>query len=573
MPEIMPEILNDLLSNNYKIYFDTCSLMQPSAWPYIAEVLIPALKTGGASVIVPIRVLEELRKLKNKEGDTGTLASSGLEAVALLLGSGVLELSGGESDTFVDNYFLYTFTRQRLQHNLSLITQDRKLALDVHGLENHRSVQMRKKILLLKIEKGVLVEWELNGSHDTTSVTVKRKAKLQVSTVPRMIGDMVKDEVISVGKTPTTGDTVSFPKYGKFVLGTRAAKTPNGDIYHASRGMACVIYSPETVFQPEKFKKLEKMLQMPVSIKGVCWPLDMVRVKGVNDEFVSCLMPGFAGGPMDETIFSNVQIKENFPHWTRKELAEVCLTTIKKIKKLHDINVLVGNISPSNIFVKSEKEVYFIEADTCQVEDFPGPHTSMDFIAPELRGEKNGAYYDLATLLFMILLPGRHPFSAGAGSGPDDRVRLQKFPYPLGESGSRYTPGVPWKYIWSNLPYRIKHMFCSVFIEGAHISPCEWTKAFQEYLLLLGNGYINNEIFPSQRKIINPCEVACARCGAKETQERKWIENLIAEGKIYLCEACLEKLRRGKDGGASNGRPKYQSVHRQSDSPDTHRLA
>lgn len=533
--------MKNILLTDYRIFFDTCSLMDPIAWSYIPNVLIPMLKEQGASVVVPLRVLDELRKLQSKEGETGEKASSGLSTVALMLSSGVLELLGNdERDTFADNYFLYTFIRLRLKHNLALVTQDKKLALDIHDLGNHRSVQGRKKILLLKIDNNELVEWNFNGN----IIESEKKAKFEVCTQPRK----KRVHSIPIGKVLLTGDVVVSQKYGKIVLGEQAVKTKSGYIFHCPGGLVCKVYNSKSLTTFQK-QKIDKMMEVEVQIRGVCWPLDTVYTPDGN--FVGYLMPNFAGGSLKETVFSKKSLGECFPGWTRLDLVDLCLTWLKIIIQLHDVNILVGDVNPSNIFVKSSKEVYVIETDMFQVEDFPCLQRNMDYVAPELRSYKPGTYlqtkeqeeYALATLLFMIILPGKHPFSSHDGSLT--RLRSLKFPYPLGEKTNHNTPGKPWIYIWSNLSFRIKQLFSNVFREEQSIAFITWLKALYEYRHLLSNGYLNKELFPEKRKIINPCEVTCARCGIKETQEQKFIESIEAEGKNYYCENCLTEIRRG----------------------------
>ena len=401
--------------SKYRIYIDTCSLMYPTAWSYVLNVLIPGLRSASASVTVPSKVINELNKLHGRGGDTGLHAASGLKLIAAMLEAGVLELSGADDDTFVDNYFLYIFTKLRLKHNLALVTQDKKLALDIYNLGNHQSVKGQKAILLLKFNQQGLVEWVFNG----------------------------------------------------------ASQELQG----------------------------ERMLRVGVKAE---------RPAGIS---------------VKDAIFSVDRLANTFPRWTRRNLVGLCIDIATKVDRLHRANVL-GGIDPSSIVVYGDGTAGITNVGKSQ--------------EVELEQE----YYDLAVLLFMVLLPGKHPFSPGTGSGPGDKVRLLEFPYPLGKQrGSRRTPGAPWKYIWSHLPYRIKQMFYSVFNENARIPPGEWVGALRDYLRLLESGYLSDEIFPAGQKILNPCEVACTRCGAVSVQERKWIESLEDEGKSYLCEDCLEMVR------------------------------
>jgi len=530
---------------DYRVFIDTCSLMEPTAWTYIRETLMPVLKAQKASLILPLRVLKELRRLNGKEGvdsETASKASSGLATVALMLGAGVLEIMGSEEEsTFADNYFLYTFTKLRLKYNLALITQDRKLAFDIHNLANQRSVQGRKKILLLKIKNGELVEWDFDEGDNKGDFKTEIKARFEICKQPRK----KQGNIIPVNKVPSTGDVVNSQKCGQLVLKEQAVKTRNGYIYHCTNGYACKIYNAKKLTTYQK-NKIEKMLEIDVQIQGVCWPLDMAHNQ--EGQFVGYIMTDFTGNSLKETVFTKKSLVEN--GWTRLDLVELCLTWLKIIKQLHDINVLIGDVNPPNVFVKSAKEVILIEADKFQVEDFPCPQRSIDYIAPELRGHKPGTYlqtkeqeeYAIATLIFMVLLPGKHPFSCYDGNL--SRLRCLEFPYPLGERTSSNTPGKPWNYIWSNLPYKIKKMFSDVFRENQQVSTDAWLKALSEYSHLLEGGYFNNELFPERRKILNPCEVTCACCGAKEIQEKKFIENISAEGKKYYCENCLESRRR-----------------------------
>ena len=529
-----------------KVFIDTCSLMHPATWLYVPDVLIPALKRDGISVVVPLHVLDELRKLQLQKDETGAKASSGLATVALMLSSGVLELVGnGESDTFADNYFLYTFVKLRLKHNLALITQDKKLAQDIQDLGNHRSVQGRKKIKLLKIENDQLVEWEFNSNN----YVPEKKTMFDIYTHPRQ----KRGTIIPIDKVPSTGDAVYSDKFGKILLGKQAVVTESGRIFLCPGGLACKVYN-EKYLDDFQRRKISKMLEIEVQIPGVCWPLDMAYDQ--YDNFVGYIMPEFKGRSMNETVFSKKHLEKNFPHWRRLELVCLCLTWLNKVKKLHDINVLVGGINPSHILVINEKEMFLIETDAFQVEIYPCPQSNMDYIAPELRSNKPGTYlqtkeqeyYAIATLLFMTLLPGKHPFSCRNGK-PAAKVRSLEFPYPLGDKTNHNTPGKPWVYIWSNLPYKIKQLFFNVFSEEQRISVNMWLKNLYEYRHLLSNGHMNNELFPESRKIINPCQVICTRCGIVEMQEEKWFKKIKAKGQNYYCNVCLADIRRENQHG------------------------
>lgn len=63
----------------------------------------------------------------------------------------------------------------------------------------------------------------------------------------------------------------------------------------------------------------------------------------------------------------------------------LCITILKKLKYLHDRNVILGDINPNNILVVSPTEVYFVDTDSYQIEGFPCPVGTINFTAPEIQ--------------------------------------------------------------------------------------------------------------------------------------------------------------------------------------------
>lgn len=100
----------------------------------------------------------------------------------------------------------------------------------------------------------------------------------------------------------------------------------------------------------------------------------------------------------------------------------LCITILKKLKYLHDRNVILGDINPNNILVVSPTEVYFVDTDSYQIEGFPCPVGTINFTAPEIQRKDFSTFlrtignerFAVATLLFMIMLPGKPPYSCRA---------------------------------------------------------------------------------------------------------------------------------------------------------------
>ena len=88
-------------------------------------------------------------------------------------------------------------------------------------------------------------------------------------------------------------------------------------------------------------------------------------------EFVGYMMPKAKGKELQKSIFIKPLFLKNFPNWKKRDTVELCITILEKIKYLHDRNIVMGDINPANILVVSPKEVYFVDTDSYQVEDFP----------------------------------------------------------------------------------------------------------------------------------------------------------------------------------------------------------
>lgn len=152
------EVLDYLVCNNI-IMIDTCSLMETGCESMI-EKLEPFLKKYHKKLVVPLRVIEELRKHSMGELSKRTAARKGLEICQWLNRENCLTVRGGECDHFADNTFYVQFARLRGRYQLALITQDRDLSYDILQL-NHLKSAGGNPVRVYKILKnGYLVPME-----------------------------------------------------------------------------------------------------------------------------------------------------------------------------------------------------------------------------------------------------------------------------------------------------------------------------------------------------------------------------------------------------------------------------
>jgi len=229
------------------------------------------------------------------------------------------------------------------------------------------------------------------------------------------------------------------------------------------------------------------------------------------------------------------------------------MTYQEKIEYLHSNNIILGDINPENILIVSPTEVYFVDCDSYQVEGFPCPVGTINFTPPELQGKRydtllrsfGNEYFAVATLLFMLMLPGKPPYSQQGGGSPIENIREMNFSYACGESSNRLQPDGPWRFMWSHLPRKVKEMFYSTFRKGeanstetTRFTTTQWLNQFREYKKLLSpgghileNDKMSNWVYPTRLK---DHDVTCKNCNSKYRYK---------DGKFGYCPSCEPRFR------------------------------
>lgn len=302
---------------------------------------------------------------------------------------------------------------------------------------------------------------------------------------------------------PVAGDTVTAVRNGKtkkIHLCDEIGKGGEGSVYRTElQGYVAKIYKPEKITRL-RYEKIKLMLTKDIDCEGVCFPLAMILNQ--RDEFVGYLMKAASGRDLGKSVFMPILLKKYFPRWNKIDTVQLCVTILKKLKYLHDRNVILGDINPYNILVVSPTEIYFVDTDSYQVEGFICPVGMPLFTAPELQNQKEyglrtlgNENFAVATLLFMIMHPGKPPYAMQDGVGIKENIISGEFSYPLGERKTGKVPKGPWRYCWSHLTYQIKSTFYETFwrdgtLHGEKKRPGTgaWLRLFEYYLDLLKSG-------------------------------------------------------------------------------------
>ena len=556
---------------DWKIFMDTCSILHFAADKFWMNIL-PLLRQYQNKVIVPLRSIEELQKHEANTGNSELAenAKNCLRVLNKLIKAGFVEIRGEQGDNFADNVFQVVFTKFRMTHKLLLITQDNDLAKDIIALNSNKSVRANP----VHVKRINQYGFFSNFSWNTENVKNNRFKKNQRVSNEE---DLDEDEVFRICKRVTTLDDsrlavthipteneIVYTSRGPIKLESKVAAGGEGIIYTTNTPYVAKIYKRENNTK-RKYEKIKLMLSKKIECEGVCYPV--AALYNSNKEFIGYMMPKAKGKELQKSIFIKPLFLKNFPNWKKRDTVELCITILEKIKYLHDRNIVMGDINPANILIVSPKEVYFVDTDSYQVEDFPCPVGTNNYTAPEIQrkhfsdflrtmGNENFA---VATLLFMIMLPGKPPYSQQGGEDPINNIIKMDFSYPFGDSSNKKTPDGPWRYIWSHLTYDLKKAFYNTFRKGGDYSTeetrltvDEWLPIFTYYLELLDSGKfgkqdkMSEELFPTRHKKNPKIEyITCKLCGNEmpENQCQNGIcRDCLNKGEVYRCKKCGKEI-------------------------------
>ena len=302
-------------------------------------------------------------------------------------------------------------------------------------------------------------------------------------------------------------------KNGNVILQSQlGSEGGEGTVYECNiQNKVCKIYHPErtTEFRADK---LVKMLTKKIKIRGVCWPEEILYNDKKN--FVGYLMNKAKGHKL-QTFMNKKEIEDKFPSCNRKNLVNLCISILEIVEQLHKSNIIIGDINANNILVADYNKVYFIDCDSFQIEDFPCPVGTVDFTPRELQGKKYSEFlrtkehdmFAITILIFMILFLGKHPYSCKGGSSRAENIKNGNFPYKFRDRKGEDAPEGDWKFIWNNLPMKMKEIFEDCFADNKKPSIRNLKTVLFSYRNSLEKGYNSNELLPTKNKRV-PTEIA-----------------------------------------------------------------
>lgn len=304
-------------------------------------------------------------------------------------------------------------------------------------------------------------------------------------------------------------------------------KGGEGTVYLVDDITVAKIYHPKSL-TADKEAKIKALLSKKIRFAGICAPLESLYDD--KDKFIGYLMPkaeAEKGFELQTCIFNPALLKNKLPSWTRLNLVNLSITILEKIKYLHQNGIIIGDINPFNILIKDDKSVFFVDVDSYQVDNFPCPVGTVHFTAPEIQNiesfnklirTEEHEYFAVATLLFMIFLSGKTPYSFQGGGNMKENITSMNFSYPLGDEDNYMAPQGMWEFIWSELSYEVRKAFYTVFKENIRLSIEDWLNILNIYSEDLQQGTYPTAIFPnSTEKIVQGRTINMNRRDIKET--------------------------------------------------------
>ena len=491
-------LMDKLIRDNY-VFVDFSSLVAPMAAKTF-EALLPFLEKYRKKLNVTKSAINKMSALSQKDPNSEEGRLCGERVTTLLRlkeqGYALIRSNGNDANSAHDMYTCCSHFR--LQGSLLVITQDEKLALDLISLNKQRSTA-GKPIIVKRVNKYGYLSPVFDPPKKPfrlfSAVRTEKDSVMAVSELPK------QNDVVYV-----SANAVSMDVNNAILLKEELGSGGEGTIYRTNVSGVAKIYNPDCC-TAYRLEKLQKMIEAKLSYEGICFPSTVLYNR--YGQFVGYLMREAKGYSIQSSIFRKPLFMKKLPHWTKADLVQCAITILYKIKYLHDNNILIGDINPNNFLVVSPQEVYLVDTDSFQINDLPCPVGFPLFTAPEIhqlhrqgkfsdyseimRTRKN-EYFAVATLMFMLMLPGKPPYTQQGGEDIVDNILEMHFPYALGERRGENVPDGTWRFIWSHLTRRMKENFHRVFDHDdeksefnadERLSVDQWIIEMQEYRRIL----------------------------------------------------------------------------------------
>ena len=575
-----------------RIFMDLTSLLAPQSVNAFGNLIL-LLKKYQRKLLLPESVVNELNRIVREEGeaDRKTIAQNSVRQLQELQKEGLLDVRKPVTENSNPAMDIHTSCSHfRMKYPLLVITQDKDLTKDLIALNRQESARGNNIFVKKFDDHGYLSN--VIESPKPAPKPPKQRGFLRATQVRQE-----PDRLLHVTVLPGEGDLVYTDPAcrGSIRLEAQRAEGGEGCIFTTNTPYVAKIYK-KTHVTAYRQEKVTKMVEAGLEYPGICFPMDVLY--NSYGEFVGYLMQEAKGVNL-QNCMRMAKISRHFPTWNRKDLAQLALTILYKINYIHKQGLLIGDINENNIMVVSPTEVYLVDTDSYQVNDLPCQVAVELFVAPELLDRQaKGEYkefaeilrtvqnenFAVATLMFLILMQGKPPYSHANGGSMVQNIMKMHFPYADGAKGSDGAPEGTYRYIWSHLGFNIKQAFQKCFNPEKGTSPfnmkdrlsaqtwmiemdryheflCKEERELEEYKQKIASGLIDPKVVPptedEQDLWLYPKRLKwkraegkytlrrCVRCGEWScvTQLREgWCPECREVGEVAVCGECGEEF-------------------------------
>ncbi len=386
---------------------------------------------------------------------------------------------------------------------------------------------------------------------------------------------------LEVNAVPAKGDLVYLPSGERVKLVNEIASGGEGTIYETDiPNLVAKIYHRNRITADLKEKitamvKLREFFKVDRKDFTIVWPEAILY--NSRREFVGYLMPRARGEPL-QRICNATLLMRKYRHIKRSDLVKIAINTLKALDHLYTYRVLMGDVNSLNILVDEKLKVHLIDSDSYQIGPFVCKVGKPEFSHPDWIDKKyadnprnpTSEAFALAILVFMILLPGKHPFAKVGGEGITDNIKQRFFPYAVkGTEVSSYdkAPAGHWRYIWSHTPPRIKEILHDILVGDREPQTYEELRAtvneliyhLEKYRSEILSGERTDEVFPTYYFIpdyVQKKKLVCPKCKKTFEISMDSYERLSKMTTVLTCHYCytiekagrkLRQRRRGRD--------------------------
>lgn len=336
------------------------------------------------------------------------------------------------------------------------VTQNQSTAFDFSNLlSDYLSIYVRRVSFNCLLEKYPMISEIKSDGRPLFSYIHGRSPRI----------DKIPQECL----IPKIGDKVIID--GKQItLKEQLGNGGEGIVYTIDDEIVAKIFN-ESRLTKTRVDKISTMVKRRINDYSICWPISEVRNK---DNFVvGYTMKRCKGNPISTLYRGPVVTQQIYPDYSIESAIKVSIMILEKVQKLHKNNVLLGDINDRNFIINNFDEVFLIDTDSYQFEDYVCDVGTIGYIAPELKEgvlattlrsfEDEG--YAIAVFVFRTLMLGYFPF-AQVGSDDDyiELIKKQNFPYQLNSNKTKKNvPPLAFD-SWEQLPPLLMKMFINTFM-------------------------------------------------------------------------------------------------------------